>query len=332
MNIAFRPLKHEDLSLMHTWFQQDDIRGSYARGEIFDEKMIEEKYLPRILNQEPIPSFIIEINHKPCGFIQYYSLKDYLPEGMRTPENPIECAGIDLFIAEAQYRGKGLGPKVIQKFIYSFLYHYKYIFLDPHVDNQVAIHAFQKAGFEITDLSLDPAHLILRYQPKLKIMIIGRPGSGKSTTAKKLHQFLKIPLYHLDKFFFLANWQARSEAEFLKIKSNFLHQPEWIIDGNATKSFELRYQYATHCLYFNFPRYLCYWRIIKRLFNKDMAIDDRALGCKETIRWYLVQYTWSFEARVADKLKKLKEKYPQTIFIELKNQKELITFLKGFSR
>jgi len=40
------------------------------------------------------------------------------------------------------------------------------------------------------------------YFPK-KIMIVGIPGSGKSTFALKLSQFLDLPLYHLDKYFFI---------------------------------------------------------------------------------------------------------------------------------
>lgn len=154
MKINFRSLKSQDLPLMHAWFQEPEIIKNYARGKIYDEKMIEKKYLPRILNQEPVPSFMIEINDKPCGFIQYYRLDDYLPEGMSAPQK--NSVGIDLFIAEQQFRNQGLGPKIIQKFIYSFLWKFKRIFLDPHVNNQIAIRAFQKAGFETTDLSLHP--------------------------------------------------------------------------------------------------------------------------------------------------------------------------------
>ncbi|MFW5904155.1 MAG: AAA family ATPase [Candidatus Saliniplasma sp.] len=35
----------------------------------------------------------------------------------------------------------------------------------------------------------------------MKIAIIGSPGSGKSTFAKKLGKKLNIPVYHLDSYF-----------------------------------------------------------------------------------------------------------------------------------
>lgn len=43
------------------------------------------------------------------------------------------------------------------------------------------------------------------------IMIFGKPGSGKSTFAFWLHQKTKIPLYYLDKYIYLQNWQERNE-------------------------------------------------------------------------------------------------------------------------
>ena len=37
-----------------------------------------------------------------------------------------------------------------------------------------------------------------------RIMIFGRPGSGKSTFAVELALKLNLPLYHLDKYFVTA--------------------------------------------------------------------------------------------------------------------------------
>ena len=148
-------------------------------------------------------------------------------------------------------------------------------------------------------------------------MIMGRPGSGKSTFSIQLQQILDVPLFHLDKYFFEANWVQRDYQEFLNQQQHFVAQPCWIIDGNSTKSFELRYSQADLCLYFNFPRYLCYYRTIKRLFHKHPAIDDRAQGCEETIRWSLLQYMWGFEKRVQPILSALKSNYPNVKLIEL---------------
>lgn len=154
-------------------------------------------------------------------------------------------------------------------------------------------------------------------------MIFGRPGSGKSTFALKLNQALKLPLYHLDKYFFENNWLERNHDEFLAILQSLVNQDKWIIDGNCIKSLEMRYAKADLAIYFNYPKYICYWRILKRIYCKDKQIDDRAEDCNETVSFSLLKYMWNFESRVAKQLDYLKQKYPHCQFIEIKSDQDL---------
>ncbi|STX51310.1 DNA topology modulation protein [Legionella busanensis] len=163
-----------------------------------------------------------------------------------------------------------------------------------------------------------------------RIMIMGRSGSGKSTFAYQLHQQTHLPLYHLDKYFFTDYWVERNYQEFLSIQQSFVNQEQWIIDGNSTKSFEMRYKRATLCLYFNYPKMLCYWRVLKRFFYKDKRIDDRATNCHEKVSWSLLKYMWGFEKRVQTLLKQLQQNYPQTLFIEIHSDRELKQFSQLF--
>ena len=159
-------------------------------------------------------------------------------------------------------------------------------------------------------------------------MIFGRPGSGKSTFALALHKAVGIPLHHLDKHFYEANWVERNYQEFMQIQQSIVEQNKWIIDGNNTKSLELRYSHANLVLYFNYPRWLCYLRTFKRLFNKKSEFDDRALGCKETIRFNLLRYMWSYEDRVINQIHDLKARFPHVEFVEIYNDKQVKNLLK----
>ncbi len=62
-----------------------------------------------------------------------------------------------------------------------------------------------------------------------KIMVIGCPGSGKSTFSRTLHKMTGIPLFHLD----MMNWNAdRTTVDrlvFLKRLSNTIQKEEWMI-------------------------------------------------------------------------------------------------------
>lgn len=170
------------------------------------------------------------------------------------------------------------------------------------------------------------SHQLVNANPT-KIMIMGRPGSGKSTFSIQLQKILTIPLFHLDKIFFEANWIPRDYQDFLNQQQLLVNQSCWIIDGNSSKSLELRYSQADICLYFNFSKWLCYYRTVKRLFYKNSAIDDRAPGCKETIHWSLLQYMWGYEQRISPILAALRAKYPEVILIEFQTDNDVHNFI-----
>jgi len=154
-------------------------------------------------------------------------------------------------------------------------------------------------------------------------MIFGRPGSGKSTLALTLHKITKLSLHHLDKYFFVNNWTERDTQEFLDIQESLVKRTKWIIDGNSIKSLEIRYSRADLVLFLNYPRWICYYRALKRIFSKNLEIDDRAEECTEKVSWKLLKYMWSFDQRVEKPIAYLREKYPEVKFIEIKKDQEL---------
>lgn len=150
-------------------------------------------------------------------------------------------------------------------------------------------------------------------------MIFGRPGSGKSTFALKLASTLNIPLLHVDKYFFKRNWETRDTAEFIAWQQGAVAQPEWIIDGNAMRSLEIRYQKADIALCFYLPLCQCMWRILKRrCVARESGIDDRAEDCREQVSLKLLYYI-VFYKRKLQKLHALKQKYPATKLVYIRS-------------
>ena len=162
-------------------------------------------------------------------------------------------------------------------------------------------------------------------------MIFGRPGSGKSTFAYKLHQHTGIPLYHLDKYFYTSHWVERNYEEFMQIQQDLVDRDSWIIDGNCTRSFETRWARADLVIYFALPRYLCYWRVLKRFFSRNPLLDDRAEGCEEIISWKLLKYMWTFDQRVAQSVVFLQKTYPAT-YCSVHSDKEAEHILTNIKR
>ncbi|PJD94447.1 MAG: DNA topology modulation protein [Parachlamydia sp.] len=158
-----------------------------------------------------------------------------------------------------------------------------------------------------------------------RIMIFGLPGSGKSTFAGYLGQLLGLPVYHLDRYFFTANWQARDYQEFLDLQQKLVEEPAWVIDGNASKSLEVRFAQADIVIYFRFKRLLCLWRVFKRMFSADQ-VQASPPGCSKKVRWQLITYLWGFEKRVQGKVEGLRQQYPGVLFYEFHSDEDALSF------
>ena len=90
-----------------------------------------------------------------------------------------------------------------------------------------------------------------------KIMVIGCPGSGKSTFSRALHQITGIPLFHLDMMYWNSDRTTVEKAVFLKRLSDAIQQNAWIIDGNYGSTIELRLQACDTVIFLDYPLEIC---------------------------------------------------------------------------
>lgn len=73
-----------------------------------------------------------------------------------------------------------------------------------------------------------------------KAIIVGCPGSGKSTLSRKIHTLTGLPLYHLDNIFWKADKTHISREEFDGKLAEILHRDSWIFDGDYNRTYEPR--------------------------------------------------------------------------------------------
>ena len=90
-----------------------------------------------------------------------------------------------------------------------------------------------------------------------KVIVIGCPGSGKSTFSKKLHKKTGIPLYHLDMMYWKEDKTTVGKSVFIDKLSEVLRYDEWIIDGNYASSMEMRLSTCDTVFFLDYPCELC---------------------------------------------------------------------------
>ena len=90
-----------------------------------------------------------------------------------------------------------------------------------------------------------------------KLIVIGCPGSGKSTFSRALHNKTGIPLYHLDRMYWNADKTTVEKSKFLERLSSVLEKDEWIIDGNYGSTMEMRMAACDTVIFLDYPLEVC---------------------------------------------------------------------------
>ncbi|MCP1639186.1 adenylate kinase family enzyme [Streptococcus gallinaceus] len=98
-----------------------------------------------------------------------------------------------------------------------------------------------------------------------RIIVIGCPGSGKSTFSIKLAVITNLPLVHLDQLNWNADRTIVDSAVFLERQAQAIRQPSWIIDGNYGSSMEFRLKACDTIIFLDYPLEVCLEGIASRV-------------------------------------------------------------------
>ncbi len=104
-----------------------------------------------------------------------------------------------------------------------------------------------------------------------RIVVLGCPGSGKSTFARRLSERVGAPLISLDDIW-RPEWTDADVPEFRTRVAGAHAGERWVSDGNfAHTTFDLRLPQADLIVWIDPPRPLCMWRALVRIFRPGEA-------------------------------------------------------------
>ena len=147
-----------------------------------------------------------------------------------------------------------------------------------------------------------------------KIIVIGCPGSGKSTFAKKLSSIINIPLYHLDLIWNKPDKTTITREEFDEKLSEIFKKEDWIIDGNYQRTLETRIKEANTIFLLDYPLEVCIDGATARIGVKRTDMP----WVEEKLNEEFKQKILSFSQDKLPEIYKLLDKY--------KNDKNIIIF------
>ena len=158
MHISFVKLQAQYFPLLLKWLDEPFISKWWDRDVEWNIGLIEKKYTPYTKGykesngiRKPIHAFIIQVDDVPIGYIQYYNKYDFPPEkNFSLDKMPASLAAIDFYIGEKDYIGKGIGAKLLGKFLMGYVFKkFNACFVDPASSNNAAIHTYRKVGFKV---------------------------------------------------------------------------------------------------------------------------------------------------------------------------------------
>lgn len=157
-----------------------------------------------------------------------------------------------------------------------------------------------------------------------KIIVIGCPGSGKSTFSKQLHSKTGIPLYHLDRMFWNEDKTTVEKRVFLERLSATLEKDEWIIDGNYASTMELRMQKCDTVIFLDYPLEICLAGIQER---RGKARSDMPWVESDSPDEEFLRFIQSYNTQSKPQVLSLLDKYADKHILIFKTRSEASAFL-----
>ena len=157
-----------------------------------------------------------------------------------------------------------------------------------------------------------------------RIMIIGCPGSGKSTFARALAAKKGLPLYYLDMMYWNPDRTTKPKEEFRAALRETVSLPEWIIDGNYGSTLEIRMEVCDTVIFLDYPVEVCI-----------AGVEERRGKPRPDMPWVevepdleFIEFIKKYNEESRPKVIELLEKYKEKNIIIFKSRAEADEYLR----
>jgi adenylate kinase family enzyme len=128
-----------------------------------------------------------------------------------------------------------------------------------------------------------------------RVMVVGSPGSGKTTFARRLAARLALPVVHLDLHYWRPGWQLPDRDDWRARVIALAQAPRWVMDGDYSNTYDVRMPRADTLIWLDYARSVCMRRVLMRIFSGyGQTRPDLPEGCPEQFDIGFLRYVWDF--------------------------------------
>lgn len=147
-----------------------------------------------------------------------------------------------------------------------------------------------------------------------RIIVIGCPGAGKSTFARRLRDRTGLPLYYLDMLFHKPDRTTADREEFDRKLMAILQTREWIIDGNYRRTLPMRFEACTDVFFLDFPLEQCLEGAASRIGKQREDLPWIEEEFDPVFRQYILDFQKDQIPRIYELIKRYRETRRIVIF------------------
>ena len=155
-----------------------------------------------------------------------------------------------------------------------------------------------------------------------KVIVIGCPGSGKSTFSRHLRDATGYPLYHLDMIYHKPDRTTVDREEFDRRLREIMEGERWIIDGNYNRTIEMRLENCDTVFLFDLPTEVCISGVMSRIGKKREDLPWVEVELDTEFRRFIL----GFRDNSLPKLYELLSKHPEKKVIVFKSHADADNF------
>jgi adenylate kinase family enzyme len=162
-----------------------------------------------------------------------------------------------------------------------------------------------------------------------RVLIFGNAGSGKSTLARRLAARLDVPVTHLDHLYWRPGWVEAPLADFRAAQAAAVRTDGWVIDGNYSKTLDIRFPLADTVVFLDVSRWTSMRRVLFRHL-RERGRDTQAPGCVSKVDLEFVRWIWGWRASHRSRLlHRIGAEAPAARQVLLGSSREVEAFLRS---
>ncbi|MFZ1324383.1 MAG: AAA family ATPase [Candidatus Saccharimonadales bacterium] len=164
-----------------------------------------------------------------------------------------------------------------------------------------------------------------------RINIIGPPGSGKTTLARKLAKAYELPIIHMDKIAFSETYYFLEDRPgFIKKIKQEAKAEKWIMEGVYKFTLDFRVPMADLTIYLDLPPSVYVYRIFKRRVQyRNKIREEMPESWNERIDPGFLKYVLNFSREQSPVIRAELSKYPKDKIVTLRSSRVVKHFLSS---